>query len=249
MRRARGRGAGDPRRRRRSARGEALRALRRRARESRPRPASTQTPLGGFLHALWKTSDPGPADTVSTGPCPGCGASFSDFRESGRLGCTECYVTFEGQLRILIRRYHGSTHHHGRRHVGPVPADAPVPDDLARGLREQLRLAVARGELRAGRRAAGPAQGVGAVIDLTLVSDGGIGWLDASGPESHLVLSTRVRLARNLAGRPFPVRSAESDREDILASVRDAAVTSTDHRTGHPGPARPAGPPGPPAAP
>ena len=64
------------------------------------------------------------------------------------------------------------------------------------------------------------------MIDLTLVSDGGIGWLDASGPESHLVLSTRVRLARNLAGRPFPVRSAESDREDILASVRDAAGVS-----------------------
>jgi protein arginine kinase len=65
------------------------------------------------------------------------------------------------------------------------------------------------------------------VIDLTLVSDGGIGWLDASGPESHLVLSTRVRLARNLAGRPFPVRSAESDREDILTAVRDAAGSSS----------------------
>jgi len=101
----------------------------------------TQSPLGGFLHALWKTSDAGPADTLSTGPCPGCGATFSDFRESGRLGCAECYVTFEGQLRILIRRYPGSTHHQGRRHVGPVPA-GQVPDDLARGLREQLRLAV-----------------------------------------------------------------------------------------------------------
>ena len=65
------------------------------------------------------------------------------------------------------------------------------------------------------------------MIDLSLVSDGGIGWLDASGPESHLVLSTRVRLARNLAGRPFPVRSAESDREDILSAVRDATVAST----------------------
>ena len=101
----------------------------------------SQTPLGGFLNALWKTSDTGPADAVATGPCPGCGATFADFRESGRLGCSECYVAFEGQLRILIRRYHGSTHHHGRRHIGPVPGDQ-VPDDLVRGLREQLRLAV-----------------------------------------------------------------------------------------------------------
>ena len=101
----------------------------------------SQTPLGGFLHALWKTADPGPADAVGAGPCPACGATFADFRESGRLGCAECYVAFEGQLRILIRRYHGSTHHHGRRHIGPAPSGQP-PDDLVRGLREQLRLAV-----------------------------------------------------------------------------------------------------------
>jgi protein arginine kinase activator len=101
----------------------------------------TQTPLGGFLHALWKTSDAGPADALTTGPCPGCGATFGDFRESGRLGCAECYLAFEAQLRILIRRYHGSTHHHGRRHIGPVPTDQQ-PGDLVRGLREQLRLAV-----------------------------------------------------------------------------------------------------------
>jgi protein-arginine kinase len=53
------------------------------------------------------------------------------------------------------------------------------------------------------------------MIDLSLLADGGIGWLDASGPASHLVLSTRVRLARNLRARTFGVRtSAES--EDIL---------------------------------
>jgi protein arginine kinase len=61
------------------------------------------------------------------------------------------------------------------------------------------------------------------MIDLSLVTDGGIGWLDASGPESHLVLSTRVRLARNLAGRPFPIRSDESQREAVLTLVREAA--------------------------
>jgi protein arginine kinase len=58
------------------------------------------------------------------------------------------------------------------------------------------------------------------------VTDGGIGWLDASGPESHLVLSTRVRLARNLAGRPFPIRSTEPDRKEVLETVRAAAVSS-----------------------
>ncbi len=68
------------------------------------------------------------------------------------------------------------------------------------------------------------------MIDLSLVTDGGIGWLDASGPESHLVLSTRVRLARNLAGRPFPIRSDDAGREDILTTVRGAAEGTTSLR-------------------
>ncbi len=61
------------------------------------------------------------------------------------------------------------------------------------------------------------------MIDLTLLSDGGMGWLDASGPHSDLVLSTRVRLARNLAGRVFGVRNAAEDRSQVLETVSGAA--------------------------
>ena len=64
------------------------------------------------------------------------------------------------------------------------------------------------------------------MIDLRLLADGGLGWLDASGPSSHLVLSTRIRLARNLAGRTFVGRNSESDREAILREVQAAAGAS-----------------------
>ena len=60
------------------------------------------------------------------------------------------------------------------------------------------------------------------MIDLSLLADGGLGWLDASGPASHLVLSTRVRLARNLHNQVFGSRNAPADREGILQSVTDA---------------------------
>lgn len=60
------------------------------------------------------------------------------------------------------------------------------------------------------------------MIDLTLLADGGLGWLDASGPSSHLVLSTRVRLARNLHNQVFGSRNAPADREGILQAVSDA---------------------------
>lgn len=61
------------------------------------------------------------------------------------------------------------------------------------------------------------------MIDFTLLTDGGMPWLDASGPESHLVLSTRVRLARNLTTHAFTLRNTPQDREEILTSVESAA--------------------------
>jgi len=62
------------------------------------------------------------------------------------------------------------------------------------------------------------------VIDLALVPDDGIGWLDGSGAESPIVLSSRIRLARNLAGHPFSQRSRDADRIAVLALVREAAT-------------------------
>lgn len=61
------------------------------------------------------------------------------------------------------------------------------------------------------------------MIDLSLLPDGGMGWLDASGPTSHLVLSTRIRLARNLANYTYATRNTVEDREAILRDVVGAA--------------------------
>ena len=64
------------------------------------------------------------------------------------------------------------------------------------------------------------------MIDLSLLADGGVGWLDASGPASHLVLSTRIRLARNLAEHVFQGRTSETEREQVLEVVERAARES-----------------------
>ncbi|MDH5315331.1 MAG: UvrB/UvrC motif-containing protein [Gemmatimonadota bacterium] len=105
--------------------------------------SAEQTPLGGFLSALWKGTEPGgPGEPAATGKCSGCGATFADFRETGRLGCAECYRTFEPALRVLLRRYHGSTHHHGRRQLPVATTGAEAQADLAATLKEQLRLAI-----------------------------------------------------------------------------------------------------------
>jgi len=64
-------------------------------------------------------------------------------------------------------------------------------------------------------------------FDLSLLRDGGISWLDASGPEGGIVLSTRVRLARNIQGLPFTLRTKDEDRAAILEQVLAVAGTSS----------------------
>jgi protein arginine kinase len=75
-------------------------------------------------------------------------------------------------------------------------------------------------------------------LDLSLLRDGGIAWLDANGPEGHIVLSTRVRLARNLQDMPFTGRAGDRERDAVFERVvavgraspvlRDAAVFRLD---------------------
>ncbi len=63
-------------------------------------------------------------------------------------------------------------------------------------------------------------------LDLSLLPDGGVNWLDASGDHAGIVLSTRVRLARNLEGFAFPGRARDGERLRILARVREAVEGS-----------------------
>ena len=62
-------------------------------------------------------------------------------------------------------------------------------------------------------------------LDLSLLPDGGVRWLDASGAHSDVVLSTRVRLARNVDGYAFTGRARDGERLRVLvAGARSAAV-------------------------
>ncbi len=46
--------------------------------------------------------------------CPNCGTSFENFKKTGKLGCTECYVTFEREIRSILRKMYGKTQHVGK---------------------------------------------------------------------------------------------------------------------------------------
>jgi protein arginine kinase activator len=102
--------------------------------------AQPKTPLGTFLAAMGQETEPTQAPRSDT--CARCGGSLQDFRESGRLGCPDCYRSFEVPLRDLLRRLHGSTHHMGERYAERGGTLAPAERPQASELREQLRLAV-----------------------------------------------------------------------------------------------------------
>ncbi len=64
-------------------------------------------------------------------------------------------------------------------------------------------------------------------LDLDLLPDGGMPWLDASGPEGQIVLSTRIRLARNMRGVRFPPHASDAELEEVRAAVVAAARASS----------------------
>jgi protein arginine kinase activator len=103
--------------------------------------AHAKTPLGTLIGAMGKSPEQAPAPR-SSDVCTRCGGTFQDFRETGRLGCPDCYRSFETPLRDLLRRLHGSTHHLGERYAEREPAALVVDQEQAADLREQLRLAV-----------------------------------------------------------------------------------------------------------
>ena len=70
------------------------------------------------------------------------------------------------------------------------------------------------------------------MMDVTALADFGLGWLEASGPHADVVLSTRVRLARNLQGHAFSPRIREAERLQIFERVRGTAESHSSLKGG-----------------
>lgn len=85
--------------------------------------ASLQAFLGGVAAPV--------EDQPPTSPCPACGITLDQLRETGLLGCPRCYPHFRTYLLPLLNRYHRTA-----THLGKAPR--------ARGPRAALRLELAR---------------------------------------------------------------------------------------------------------
>jgi len=110
--------------------------------------------LAGMVDAMTHTEE----ERIGHVQCPRCGLLYSSFKETGRLGCSECYTAFQFQLRPLLRRIHGDTRHRGKSpsHAGTGTASSGaremqrLHDDLQRAVeREEFEKAAGiRDEIR-----------------------------------------------------------------------------------------------------
>ena len=98
-------------------------------------------PLVDFLANMGGEAPLEPTGTHEEPSCPFCGLLASDFKNHGRLGCPQCYSTFEPSLRNLLRRIHGGTQHVGKIYLPPDPSMREREKRLD-GLRSKLRRAV-----------------------------------------------------------------------------------------------------------
>lgn len=86
--------------------------------------------------------------------CTSCGQTYRGFRESGRLGCCDCYPAFEQELEPLLRKVQAGLIHTGKTLDGKRRSVAPVLDlqPIIQMKREQLRIAVSEEDFESAAR-------------------------------------------------------------------------------------------------
>lgn len=69
--------------------------------------------------------------------CPTCGRTYTDFRKTGKLGCSECYKVFAEPLKGVLRQIHSDYVHTGK-----------IPGNLRGKLSKQRLLEELRAKLK-----------------------------------------------------------------------------------------------------
>ncbi len=129
-------------------------------------------------------------------PCPECGMTSVDFRREQRLGCPACYEHLADAVTPAIHDMQSGT-----SHVGKVPASAKADGAGA----SQRRKGPSAAEIR---------RVFGTLLDPVP---------DPREEFGSIVLSSRIRLARNLAGERFPDWSDPDALSRIFLKVANAA--------------------------
>lgn len=129
--------------------------------------------------------------------CEKCGSTFNDIVRSGRMGCGDCYSTFYDKLLPSFERIHGRTHHEGKKaNTSPEIKKLSKTEELKEILSRRLRLRITK------RRHAFATRSKSWKARIIKMSK----WYIGAGEQNDIVISTRIRLARNIEDYPFPCK-------------------------------------------
>lgn len=87
---------------------------------------SFQNVLSGIMDYI---NQPIQSNTTEEMTCSSCGNTYSDFKNTGLLGCSECYKEFKDTLAPVIKRVQGNLEHSGK-----------IPKKSGKGLAEKKRM-------------------------------------------------------------------------------------------------------------
>jgi len=115
--------------------------------------------------------------------CRTCGRDYSEFANSGFLGCADCYSEFAPLLNPLLGRIHGHVRHTGKapRRAGKAVRFRREIDDLRRRLQQYVeaeeyeKAAIVRDEIRRLEKAAAEVEIDGTGGDAEAKEKGGSG--------------------------------------------------------------------------
>ena len=140
-----------------------------------------------------------------------CLKCHSGYTRSTLLGCPMCYTEFAGTLTPFLRRIHGSIIHRGK-----VPVQKTKRDAGTRRVASLPRLR-APTDLRS-------LYGRGAPCPYAEAE-----WMQGSGPDCDVVISSRIRLARNISGHIFCNLASAAELQHIAATVEGAVADVGEH--------------------
>lgn len=86
------------------------------------------------------------ASTLETIKCKQCGSTYDDFKNTGKLGCPECYETFESELDNVLKRLHGNNRHVKSERKFEFKDKKEKQQDELTKLKEELKLCVEKEE-------------------------------------------------------------------------------------------------------
>lgn len=78
-------------------------------------------------------------EEATTPRCPQCDTSYASFRETGLLGCPECYKVFSDELTKLFVQIAGSDQYSGKNAVLPPPLRPVDPEYLKKELAKAVK--------------------------------------------------------------------------------------------------------------